>query len=97
MAGIQSTLWAVDGGNKQLCEKLVESSKCNVLSERVTTVRKTSTGRFSVDTENTTNRFVESLSSTSFSTSNQRLAYDVEYCLQRQILRFSSHNDADQP
>ncbi|XP_076825393.1 prenylcysteine oxidase 1-like isoform X1 [Clavelina lepadiformis] len=59
MAGIQSTLWAVDGGNKQLCEKLVESSKCNVLSERVTTVRKTSSGRFSVDTENTTNRFYD--------------------------------------
>ena len=57
MAGIQPGLWAVAGGNNQLCENLFENSKAYYLREEVKKVSKHSSGKFVIKTP-TNERFL---------------------------------------
>lgn len=38
MAGVQSGLWAVEGGNKLVCSRLLESAKVRVIHNMVTSI-----------------------------------------------------------
>ena len=50
MAGIQPNLWAVNGGNKQLCEKLFQNSNVNLIHEQVIKVSNHADEKFFITT-----------------------------------------------
>ena len=38
LAGVQPGLWAIKGGNNQLCHKMLEKSQANLIKAKVTKV-----------------------------------------------------------
>lgn len=50
MAGIESGLWSVKRGNKEVCYGLVENSSATLIHEEVSKVGREESGKFSIVT-----------------------------------------------